>query len=310
MKKVLLSFLYVFLIFGFITPAFAKEMNLDSEKPIFNMFNQKQLPRGFRTASYKFSPEIVKRKGFSPNAFGLSSIRMSGSSQFSKDSLETIINTVDDNRENVFVVDLRQEVHGFVNKHAISWYAKRNWGNVGMHPNEIEREQQYKLLDLFSQGIASFFMDKKSDVVETLQIDLVESEEKIAQDLGSNYQRFYVIDHTRPSDETVDEFIAFVKYLPKNAWLHFHCKGGKGRTTTFMSMYDMMFNANQVSFEDIVLRQWFIGGINLFTDEMDESWKVEYAVERINFLREFYDYCKENAFFTKDWSTWKKAKTV
>jgi hypothetical protein len=43
--------------------------------------------------------------------------------------------------------------------------------------------------------------------------------------------------------------------LPENAWAHFHCEAGLGRTTTFMVLYDMLRNANRVSLEDIVQRQ-------------------------------------------------------
>lgn len=42
------------------------------------------------------------------------------------------------------------------------------------------------------------------------------------------------------SPENIDEFIKLYKSLPKDAWLHFHCEAGKGRTTTFLAMYDMM----------------------------------------------------------------------
>ena len=34
----------------------------------------------------------------------------------------------------------------------------------------------------------------------------------------------------------VDYFIDFVENQPENTWLHFHCKAGAGRTTTFMIM--------------------------------------------------------------------------
>ncbi|MFA6916702.1 MAG: hypothetical protein WC222_09930 [Parachlamydiales bacterium] len=305
MKSIISHFVFLILFTGISTAIAAKEWEEEpSEKLIFNMVNLNELPRSFRTTSYVYSPEIIKRKGFVPSDAGLRKLRMSGSSQFSKDSLEVILNTVDKNKNNIYVVDLRQEIHGFVNGHAISWYAKRNWGNVGMSSTEIENQQHQRLVDLFSQRIASFFLDKKSDTLENIEVDRIENEETIAQGLGSHYRRFYVTDHTRPADKTVDEFISFVKKLPKNAWLHFHCKGGKGRTTTFMSMYDMIHNAGNVSFEEIVLRQWFIGGINLFTDEMDESWKVEYAEARINFLRDFYKYCRENPTFNQEWSYW------
>ena len=83
--------------------------------------------------------------------------------------------------------------------------------------------------------------------------------------------------------------LGLVKLQPKNTWLHFHCKQGIGRTTTFMIMYDMMKNSKEVTADDIIKRQ-------LLLANFDESHiKSFYNNERINFLQNFYKYCKENS---------------
>lgn len=301
MIRVLIPCFFLFLLAAWPLENFAKEQQ---EKLIFNMINQKELPRGFRTTANYYSSEIIKRKGIIPSDTGLKSLRISGSAQFSKDALAQVFNTVEKNRKNITVVDLRQEVHGFVNDHAVSWYAEKNWGNMSMSPREIEVEQGERLLDLLHLGSIDLFLDKKSSEWINLKVNYVENEEEVARDLGADYVRFYVTDHTRPEDKTVDEFLAFVKTMPKNMWLHFHCKGGKGRTTTFMAMYDMMHNASEVSFQDIVLRQWYIGGMDLSCEGVAESWKSDYARERLNFLRLFYAYSQENPTFEKSWTDW------
>lgn len=130
----------------------------------------------------------------------------------------------------------------------------------------------------------------------------VQTEEELAKSLGMSYLRITVTDHEKPLDDQVDLFVESVRNLPQDTWLHFHCRGGAGRTTTFMAMYDMMHNANNVSFEDIMKRQNLIGGSDLLkSEDKDESQ------DRSDFMNKFYDYCKENQDgFQTSWSQWIK----
>ena len=58
---------------------------------------------------------------------------------------------------------------------------------------------------------------------------------------GLEYMRLATLDFYRPSDRVVNKFVELIKNNP-NSWLHLHCHVGKGRTTTFMAMYDMFYN--------------------------------------------------------------------
>jgi len=72
-----------------------------------------------------------------------------------------------------------------------------------------------------------------------------------------------------------------------------------------MSMYDMMHNAKNVSFEDIMKRQTLIGGSDLLN--VDDKDKSE---TRLDFTKKFYNYCKENQDgFQTSWSQWLKNNT-
>ena len=105
-------------------------------------------------------------------------------------------------------------------------------------------------------------------------------------------------------------FVAFVKALPANTWLHVHCAAGKGRTTLFLALYDFMRNPN-VAEKDVIYRHYLQGGNFLYYqgDDPDEKeWKVELYKEKAVMIKLLYRYVQEN--HSKDYSvTWTKWKS-
>src|SRR5262249_24008003 len=145
----------------------------------------------------------------------------------------------------ITVVDLRQESHGFVNGIAVSWYAPRDQGNVGKSLAEIEADETKRLQELLQKKNITLqhILSKPQDVIETSEpqkIDAtrVATEKALTESYKVGYIRIPVTDHFPPSKDQVERFLAFVRTLPPNSWLHFHCAAGEGRTTTFMSLYD------------------------------------------------------------------------
>jgi hypothetical protein len=133
----------------------------------------------------------------------------------------------------------------------------------------------------------------------------VASEQEVVERSGARYCRLTVPDHLRPPDAEVDRFIALVRELKPDAWLHFHCRAGHGRTTTFLVLYDMLRNADRVSAADIVARQ---AAVPPFYDLFDEKRNAqEHYQERARFVRAFYDYAR--AFregYKGSWTDWLK----
>jgi len=280
---------------------------------VFDEPDRLELPKNFRKADSPFKATI----GPYPTRLGLDNLRMSGSGQFSKDTLKKAIQTLPGK---IWIVDLRKESHGFVNGIPISWYTDGNQGNVDESDDNIQRQEEMLFSDLNKQSsiLVNKILEKKDGVIQKTheyKINMVkaQTENSLINDFNLRYLRLGIPDHRRPQDAEVDVFLDFVKSLPQDAWLYFHCRGGKGRSTTAMTMFDILHNADQVSLEDIVLRQSLIGGSDLFkiSDEFEDAWKRDAAVERKNFITRFYQYVKDtrHGYPNQSWSNWAKSHT-
>ena len=210
------------------------------------------------------------------------------------------------------LVDLRQESHVFIDGQAVNWYADKDWANVGRSLEWIEDDERTAAR---SNGrrrevIVSTLVKGDGDRVSTkdpvtMNVRGVATERDLAQQRGVAYFRIPVTDHCRPTDDMVDRFVTFVKELRSNAWPHFHCHGGDGRTTTFLTLYDIVRNAPQnVGLDDIVARQSMLGQYQLFGD--GGGWKARVTEERTAFIKLFYKYVRTGAYNTKSWGEWTK----
>ena len=56
----------------------------------------------------------------------------------------------------LFLVDLREETHGFLDGRAVSWYADNDFGNVGQPPALIEKDEEARLAALTGQTAQVF----------------------------------------------------------------------------------------------------------------------------------------------------------
>lgn len=267
---------------------------------LLNMKDEAVLPNSFRTMQDAFKKTDISL----PSREGLDALKLSGSAQFSEKGLEAILNHLQA-PPNFYILDLRQESHGFMNGMAMSWFADKNWINVGKNLKTIEEEELNLLQRNLRQQVHSIDERHKhhpqAHSAASFKVYQVANEQQLAHSYQLNYFRIPVTDHVKPTDENVDLFISFVKQLPKDHWLHIHCAAGRGRTTTFMSMYDMMHNAQKVSFEDILHRQALLSGFDLKASR--KNWKRSFAETRLQFLQDFYNYSRHNQDgFATSWS--------
>lgn len=277
---------------------------MNETKLIIEADDTDDLPLRFRQTSAPF-PDSGQEL---PNLHGFRELNVSGSGQFSQRGLRRIRREI--GRQEAVIVDLRQESHGFVNGRGVSWFGKHNYGNIGLTNEEVLTKEDSQIRELAEAPTFYFdYLKEKS----AMRIDepvqnpkAVHTEAEIAALEGFGYQRFYVTDHNRPTDKEVDRYILFFKSLPVGTWVHYHCRGGVGRTSTFILMHDMLHNAQSVSLEDIFRRNMLNGGRDMqrFYEDKD-NYKQAPALERLVFIEQFYNYCRANRDrFATLWSQW------
>ena len=259
-------------------------------------------------SKYNIDPDFV------PSDSGLSSLNISGSAQFSEPQFRELAETLRGCAPGkcVVVVDLRQESHGLSHGIPVSVYDLNNWANAGMSLEEIEKDEQECFGSLVGEVIRVYpgTDDGAAGTGIELSVEQFMTEKKLVENEGFGYYRLPIQDHTWPTAEQLDDFIAFVKELdqevgPDGIWLHFHCQAGKGRTGIMMMVYDMMRNP-QLPMEDILVRQTMLGGNYPLYTEQSDSYKVPLYEEKARMMPLFYEYVQQQngCNYEVPWSEW------
>ena len=299
----------VLFVWGLLIPATGNAETEPTGKWRLDGTDSADLPRSFRLMTDNFSEE----NGIFPSRNGLDSLRISASGQPSHAALSALYVKLRAaaGEGDIWMVDLRQESHGYVNSaYPVSWHKKRNWANYGLTDAQIERDDIGRLAALIGSR-ATFEPMGRYDTAHfeaiTLDVISVRTEKEAAERSGFKYIRIAATDQAAPNDTAIDEFVRFVAGLPENAWLHLHCHAGHGRTTTFAVFYDIMKNPG-VPLETIVARQYALGGTNLFAPAEGDDWRDTERRKRAETVRAFYSYANENRAdkFRTTWSRWKR----
>ena len=288
------------------TPYEAKVWRLDA--PVGEKF-----PVNFRSTSDPFVKKHAGEKMYQ----GLEALHISGSAQPSADGFRGLIKEIRKHTNGpIYDIDLKQETHGFANGEAVSRYGMRNWGNVGKSLDQIlaDENRTFAFLPGKTILISPPGARVREDRLQPLTVSEASTEKELTRELGIRYVRIPATDHIWPDPDTIDQMIALYRRLPKDSWLHFHCEAGKGRTTAFMAMYDMMRNP-QLPMETILERQHAIGGnIVNYEGNGTNQWKNPYYKEKARMIKAFYEYVQQNhkTGYRMKWSEWlskREAKT-
>ena len=229
--------------------------------------------------------------------------RMSGSAQFSAEQFRTLAGQLRELSQEVWIVDCRMESHGMVNGIAVSWCGEDNGANLGKTVEEIEVEEE-SLSALIGTTVTAYTAENDQPVEGfDLSVETWETERTLAQSEGFYYLRLACPDHCWPPADVIDMFITFAKSLDSDAWLHFHCQAGSGRTGAFMTIYEMM-QKPYTPIEVILQHQAETGSGNLLDRAKPE--KSHAQKERCVLARAICLYIQENhtSGYAIKWSDW------
>ena len=256
--------------------------------------DENEIPRNWRTMIDAWHIEMYYDDG---NHDGLEKLHASASGQPSLDGVKKLfeeISTIAAQGANIYLLDLREESHGFAEGYPVSFYVEKNRGNYFRGFEEsYELEQLESLLGKSTEFVPLGNFDKAHYKAVTFAPKKISTEKQAAKDAGFIYVRFAATDMIFPSPQVVDSFLNFVKTLHENDWLHFHCQAGHGRTTTFLVFYDILKNP-ELSLEDICKRQYYLGGSNLLEKSEGNDFYANAQNSRAELIKLFYKYAHEN----------------
>ena len=279
-----------------------------SDQPILvtDFENSPEVPANFRIANYNPSAKESR-----VTAVGLDALNASAARQFCELNLK---NSLERMSGRIYIVDLRQESHAFIDGRPMCWYGLKNQANVGKTKQEIADIEEELISRIARQGeieLNDIVLKTNGRIVRTrssrVDFQRCESERDLVERNGLKYVRLPVTDHRHPDDKTVAEFLDFLGSLTGDYWLHFHCRSGKGRTSTFLVLYDIFHNAKQVSLEDIICRNFLLGSKDLskISDIPKKMWKNKMANRRFEFVSSFYQFMTESDEYRSDsWADW------
>lgn len=231
------------------------------------------------------------------------SLRIAGGGQPSKTTLahlhEQLSLSID---TPLWVIDLRQESHGYLNEDAVSWHGVANAANRGKAAESVERDEQQRLAEAIGTNVQAVPMGHydEAHIPYTFAeaVTGFATERHIARKSGLGYVRIAATDMHWPEPQAIDDFVRFYRSLPQeHGWLYFHCQAGQGRTTTFMVLYELLERPDCTAYEAIA-HQRTLGGADLSSGERYEG------------ICRFAQYVRENRAtdFAQSWSDWLSAQ--
>lgn len=231
------------------------------------------------------------------------SLRIAGGGQPSKTTLahlrEQLSLSID---TPLWVIDLRQESHGYLNEDAVSWHGVANAANRGKAAESVERDEQQRLAEAIGTNVQAVPMGHydEAHIPYTFAEGVTgfATERHIARKSGLGYVRIAATDMRWPEPQAIDDFVNFYRSLPKeHGWLYFHCQAGQGRTTTFMVLYEILERPDCTA-DEAIAHQRALGGADLSSGERYEG------------ICHFAQYVRENRAtdFAQRWSDWLSAQ--
>lgn len=259
--------------------------------------NTTVLPANFRRASSFFIAKRLAKKPMAPSREGLDELQQSGSSYFSKNEFAELMRLIP--KDKTVVLDLRNESHGYINGHGVSWYSRYKTFNKGCTAEEVDAREHALLNAVMAAGnadIADLGKDKSVTKLTSVKVDSVMTEKEFVESQGVKYYRIPIMDYSAPTPANIDQFVEFYKNLPADAWVHVHCEAGVGRTTITLTFLDMLKNATKLGYDELMTREYLLGGqdVRETASKTTDVYKKGNYPKRAEMTAHFYEYVKSH----------------
>lgn len=249
-------------------------------------------PQGFQ--NFRATNQLANMDKAKINVRGLATLTASASGQLDEAEFKALRKQIKTSRP-ILVIDLRQETHGIINGRPV--YVKSPEATVQA---DIKALEESIFTNSKKKGATATFHQRELKSRTREVIKVLKTEEEVCASCGLQYLRIPIVDHKVPSTAQIDLFVELVDQL-ENTWIHVHCRKGLGRSTTFMSIYDILKNGHVASLNEILRRQRALGGAHL-------THEKSYG-EHHRLLKEFYQFAKAHrAGHAPRWSEWKRRR--
>lgn len=243
----------------------------------------------------------------------------SGSGQFSDDQLAVMLQEIIGHYgvmpSQIYVLDLREEAHLFLDGIPVTltdrpenpsqefmWNHEKDLQDALRsltivhsvsrpldHLKKQYHQHKIKKLSVHDQKKYKAKYHHYFHVNDPLDFDrpIIRTEQEIVQRYGVNYRHIPLTDHKAATVEQLKKILKMIQELPKGSWVHIHCRGGSGRTTTVLAVMEMERFKDR-DFNDVLEHQFEVGGKDLAHVSLDAPDQAE-AIKRLEHLKSVYD---------------------
>lgn len=203
----------------------------------------------------------------------------------------------------LYVVNLLPDHLYYYNNRCLRWYG------LGYFPHDLGKQ-------LFKQNTLKLFYKKliRFTYGNPLQQNNhhLKTEQNLVESMGGVYHLpLKGAPEWLNNDEFVENTLAFFESLPENAHLYVHCAHGRGRTTSYLVLYDIFKNAKYVPLKDITNRHYCLGREDVLDTKLwsTGTWTQEALDARAELVTQFYEYMTDPLGYQHtSWTLWKKNK--
>lgn len=204
--------------------------------------------------------------------------------------------------DKVYIFNLKHKPIYYLGDHEMEWYGYRF-----SKTDDLEQFRQKNVWKaLFIEAEVKIYEFLHGQEIDTLSKDQFAIEQVEVEKRGYHYvqplKKGWVKDLS-----FIDPVVSQFEVIPADAWVYFHCARGCARTTTFMILYDIFRNAKQSSLDEILERQYCLGGEDIANTDVwgKSTWSKEQLEARKRIAVLFYDYMTDKAGYgAQTFSAW------